>query len=114
MDWLTTQEFAAISIILFLIIGCITVPLRIYVTKILKENYPDVYDQLGRPSMKNASAWWSRGYWGWIWFLYGQQYNLLEDVRLGRLCRVLRGLNFLLWTLGGLFLVNQFLLRMNR
>jgi hypothetical protein len=73
------------------------VPLQLSAYRLLKNRHRATYTRLGEPGLANAQAWWTKGYWGWIGFLYSAEYRTLDDPSLNRVCSWLRLLNALLY-----------------
>lgn len=94
----SSVEYFDIGILIFIAsLMFVIVPLQNTAYRLLKNKHGAMYTRLGEPGWANAQAWWTKGYWGWTYFLYSGEYRNLNDSSLTRICSWLRLLNALLY-----------------
>ena len=94
---MTPDNVAIVALAIIGLLALALFPLQHRAYRLLQSRHPLAYERLGRPGWRNAQAWWSRGYWGWIRFLYGRQFAILRDPELSRIANWLIVLNTLLY-----------------
>jgi hypothetical protein len=94
---MTREQILPIAYGLAVLVALVMLPLQHRAYRLLRTRHRIAYERLGRPGWANASAWWSRGYWGWVKFLYARRYAELQDPELSQIARWLLVLNAILY-----------------